>query len=110
MSVQIQRESTEYLYVGITGDPPAVTQELAFKDAAERPIEDDWEEAVLVDDSSDALWTDANAATTGDYFLAILLGPFSGLELSPGDYQVWVRLTDAVERPVRIVPVALEVA
>lgn len=110
MSVQMERESTEYLYVGITGQLPSVSQELAFLAAGERPIEENWLEAILINNESHELWADASTATTGDYFLAILIGSFgTGHLLNPGAYQVWVRLTDAFERPVRIVPVALEV-
>lgn len=110
MAVIIQRESTEYLYVGITGDLPAVDQELAFLAAAERPEEVDWVEAELVNDNQHSLWADAQAAADGDYFVALLIGSFgSGHPLTPGDYTVWVRLTDTIEQPVRIVPEALEV-
>lgn len=110
MSVMIQRESTEYLYVGITGSPPSTDQELAFLEAPSRPTEQDWNAAILVDDQH-PLWNAANAVATGDYFVAILIGAFgeTGVELLPGDYQIWVRLTDTDERPVRIAPVTLEV-
>lgn len=110
MSVVIQRESTEYLYVGVFGDEPQVNQELAFKLPDQRPADPDWEAALLVN-SQHALWGDAQNATDGDYFVAVLVGSFGvdGVELAPGDYVVWLRLTDAIERPVRIVPEALEV-
>jgi hypothetical protein len=120
MATVIQRETTEFLYVGVTGDVPAEGGELAFLEAGVRPTGEDWEDAILVPDDSHELWDDAVAATqlaaplaSPDFFLAILVGTFGtpgGLELAPGDYQVWLRLTDTVERPVRIAPIALEVA
>ncbi len=108
--VAIERESTEYLYIGITGDQPSTDQEVAFLTAGVRPTSTDWEPAILVD-SQHALYTKASALATGDYFLAVLIGDFdpSGVVLSTGDYQIWVRLTDTTERPVRIAPVSLEV-
>ena len=111
--ITLQNESTEYVFVGVTGDPPGVDQEIAFLEQPNRPGSEDWEEAVLVDDSQHALWGDAQASgATGDYFLARLVGSFgdNDVSLSPGLYQVWIRLTDTVERPVRIAPVALEIA
>ena len=114
MSVVIQRESTEYLYIGVNGTLPDIDQEVAFLLAGERPEEEDWHTAELVNNSSHPLWADATAAATGEYFIALLLGPYegsngAGVVLPPGDYTVWVRLTASAERPVRIVPVALEV-
>lgn len=112
MSLVMQRESTEYIYLGVAGDLPSVGAELAFLDAGIRPTSGDWETAILVEDS-DPLWTDALAAgVTGDYFVAILIGSFGGgtVILAQGDYQVWVRLTDAVEQPVRIAAESLEIA
>jgi len=113
MSVVLQRESTEYIYVGVTGDVPSVGAELALMAAGDRPESGDWETATVVDDSGDPLWDDAVASgVIGDYFVALLVGSFGGNPVTPsaGDYQVWLRVTDATERPVRIAPVALEVA
>jgi hypothetical protein len=109
MSFVIQRESTEYLYVGVTGDLPSEGAEMAFLPAGVRPLETDWLTATLIDSAS-PLYQDAQASVPGDYWLAILVGPYNGNVLESGDYQVWVRLTDLIERPVRITPVALEVA
>lgn len=112
MTVVMQRESTEYIYTGITGDEPSVGAECAFMEAASRPLEADWNTAIVVNDQS-ALWTDATSSgVTGDYYVAILIGSFggTGVELTAGDYQVWIRLTDSIEQPVRIAPEALEIA
>lgn len=112
MALSIERETTEYLFFGVTGDVPSVGAEVAFLDSGVRPTEQDWETGILVVDSGSPLWADAVASgATGDYFVAILVGSFGGNEviLTPGDYQPWLRLTDTVERPVRIAPIALEV-
>lgn len=113
MATVLERESTEYLYIGVTGDPPSVGADVAYLAAGQRPTVDDWHEAVVVSDSGHALWADAVASgVTGDYYVARLVGPFGGndLTLEPGDYQPWVRLTDTTEQPVRIAPEVLEIA
>lgn len=113
MAVVLQRESTEYLYVGITGDPPTVGAEMALMAAGARPENDDWETAIVIPDDEHALWADAVATgLQGDYYVAILVGAFgeTGIVLSPGDFQPWLRLTDTVEQPVRVSPTALEIA
>lgn len=110
--MQIDRDSTEYLFVGVTGDVPSVSAEVAFIAPAARPIEADWEDAEIVDDSGHALWADALASgVSGDYYLARLVGPFNANDvvLTAGDYQCWVRLTDVTERPIRVAPAAVEV-
>lgn len=108
--VDIQLESTEYVYVGLTGGIPSVSAEVAFLTAGIRPTTE-WSAAEIVDDQH-ALWADAQASgLPGDYYLARLIGSFGtgGLELTAGDYQPWVRLTDAVEQPVLIAPNTLTV-
>lgn|SRR5690606_33989625 len=113
MAITLQQETTEYIYVGVTGTPPSDGGELAFLAAGSRPQEQDWEEAELVSGEGHPLWDDARASgAAGDYYVAVLVGGYqnAGVVLSPGDYQVWVRLTDTTERPVRIAPEALEVA
>lgn len=113
MPLVLQRETTEYAYVGVTGDVPSVGAELAFLPAGERPDSGDWKAAVVIADTGHALWADAVASGVGgDYFLARLIGAYGGNDvvLPVGDYQVWVRLTDSVEQPVRIAPIALEIA
>lgn len=113
--MEIQRESTEYIYFGVTGDVPSTGAEVAFLTAGSRPSGGDWETAILVNDDQHALWPDALAAgVDGDFFVAILIGTFGGgtVDLSagaPADYQAWLRLTDAVEQPVRIAPATVEV-
>lgn len=110
--MQIDRDSTEYIFIGVTGDVPVAGAEVAFMAAAARPTEPDWEDALIVDDAGDALWADAVASgVSGSYYVARLIGPFNSNDvvLTAGDYQCWVRLTDTTERPIRIAPAALEV-
>ncbi|MFI7042663.1 hypothetical protein ACIBI0_38800 [Microbispora rosea] len=112
MAVSLERESTEYLYLGLTGTPPSVSAEVAFLAPGVRPTDPDWSSALVVEDQSDPLWADAVASgVAGDYYVARLVGSYGDNDVAPevGDYQVWLRLTDTTERPVRIAPVALEV-
>ena len=110
--MQIDRDSTEFLYFGWTGDPPSVGAEVAFMDAGDRPIEADWKEGIVVTGVHN-LWADAVASgVKGDYYVAILVGSFNGntVVLIGGQaYQPWNRLTDTTERPVRIAPITVEV-
>lgn len=112
MPIEMERESTEYLYLGITGSLPATGVEMAFLTAGARPTSPDWNAAVLVDTDAHDLWAEALASgVTGTYFAAVLVGAYgaSGVELVAGDYQVWVRVTDTTEQPVKIAPVVLTV-
>ncbi len=112
MAVAIERETTEYVFIGVTGTVPATGVEVAFLAAGVRPTGGDWETAVLINDSGHALWTEAlGSGVTGDYFIGILVGAFGGgtVTLVAGDYQVWIRITDTTEQPVKIAPVVLTV-
>lgn len=112
MAVVMQRETTEYIYVGITGDVVSDVVEMALLPAETRPQETDWNSAEKVEDSQHELWDDATSAgLTGDWYVALLVGEYGANEVNPGegDYAVWVRLTDTVERPVRIAPVTVEI-
>lgn len=111
MSIQMEQESTEYVYVGVSGTAPN-SAEAAFLEAGIRPQESDWETATLVTSEASPLYDDAVASgVIGDYYVAILVGSYggTGIELTIGDYQEWLRLTGDVERPVRIAPVTLEI-
>lgn len=112
MAVQLQRESTVYLFHGVTGDVPSVGAEVTYLTAGVRPQETDWYAAIIVQDSSHALWADAVASgVTGDYYIARLVGSYNAndLILGQGDYQAWMRLSGTDERPVEICPEAVEV-
>jgi hypothetical protein len=112
MTLVIQRETTEYLYFGVTGDIPSVSAEVAFLAAGVRPTTE-WEPAVIINNSGHPLWDDAVASgVTGDYFVAILVGSFGGntvILTGPALYQPWLQLTDVTERPVRISPETVDV-
>ena len=113
MSVTLQRESTEFVYVGVTGDVPSGSVEVAFLEAASRPTSGEWETAIKVDDELHSLWSDASSsAASGEWYAAILVGDYGteGIVLAEGDYQVWLRFTDSDERPVRIAPTTLVIA
>lgn len=111
MALEFQRESTEWIYTGWTGDVPAVSAELAFLTAGTRPTTE-WQTAEIIADSQHTLWGDAVASgVQGNFYVGIKIGAHNGgtLTLEPGDYQIWARLTDTDEQPVRIVPQTLTV-
>jgi|SRR5690606_9868688 len=111
MTVAIDRDSTEFLYVGVSGTVPEVSAEVAFVEAGQRPEPEDWNPATIVHDQHE-LWADARASgASGDYYIAVLVGSYgdTGIALAEGDYQMWLRLTDTTERPVRIAPEAVEI-
>lgn len=72
--------------VDITGDDV----QLAFVVEGTAPVELDWE---------DADWEVGGPP----YVASILVGPGGVLELTEGKYEVWVRVTDNPEIPVRAV-------
>lgn len=112
MTLVMQRESTEYIYLGVAGSVPSVGAKCAFLIAGTRPTGPDWKTAIVVV-TGDPLFASAVASgATGNYYVAILIGSFGGgtVTLTAGDYQVWVQLTDAVEQPVRIAGEVLEIA
>jgi hypothetical protein len=112
MTAELERETTEYIYAGITGDLPSSTVETAILPAAQRPIETDWETSILINDDTHPLWADAiSSGVTGTYFIGLLIGSFGGNTVvpAPGPYTIWYRITDVTERPVRIAPEALEI-
>jgi len=113
MAITLQREATEYIYAGVTGEVPSVSAEIALLDANVRPESGDWDTAIVVDGPAHDLWPDASSAgLAGDYFVALLVGPYDSNTVNPGpgDYQVWLRITDDPEQPVRILPEVLTVA
>lgn len=112
MTLVLQRETTEYVYIGITGSTVSGEVEVAFTTPDMRPAGGDWYSAEKIEDDTHALWDDAQGSgVEGDWYIARLVGEYQNNEvvLDPEDYQVWVRLTDDAERPVRIAPVVLEI-
>ena len=110
MSAVIQSESTEYLYIGVTGSVPSGAVEVAFLAPTIQPTASDWKTGIKVT-SAHALWSSVPDGLDGDYFVAILVGSFGGgtVTLSVGVYAVWVRLTDTAEQVVRLLPNKLEI-
>lgn len=112
MALTIQAQSTEYIYIGVTGSVPATGADVACVAAGVDPVSGDWKTGTVVNNAH-ALWDDAVASgATGDFYVALLIGAFGGntVTYSEGDYTVWLRLTDTTEQPVRIAPVTLTVA
>lgn len=112
MTLVMQRESTEYIYLGVAGEVPSAGGKCAFLAAGVRPTSGDWKTATIVV-NGDPLYAAAVASgATGNYYVAIRIGAFASgaVVLTAGDYQVWVQLTDTVEQPVRIAPEVLEIA
>jgi hypothetical protein len=105
VALEIEIESTEYVYLGVTGTVPATGADIAFMTGSTRPGALDWNPAELIPNSGDPLWDDAVAAVGAgsDYYVAVLVGAFGtgGVELAAGTYMVWLRLTDTIEQPVR---------
>ena len=92
----ISRLTREYVFSDITtpNDLTSATCDFAFKAAGEIPEELDWEEGTLLQEG------------VGEWVARILVGDGGDVTLaSPGsypyDWQVWLRITDSPERPVR---------
>lgn len=114
MATIVERESTQYLYLGVTGSQPSVGAKVAFLAAGIRPNSDgsDWYDAILVNPTGDTLSADAvRSGVTGDYYVARLVGSFgtNDLVLTAGDYTQWIQLTGATEQQVLIAPITLTV-
>ncbi len=85
--------SREYIYVPVTvfgdDDPTELPVHMAFlPERSDRPVDADW---AIAD------W-DPTAITPT---IRCLVGTGGTIELTPESYWVWVRITGAVERPVR---------
>jgi hypothetical protein len=85
---QISSLSVEYLKVPITSPLPAaelddLPVELAVVDDGKTPVTGDWKTG---------LWIGTKAA--------VLIGPAATITLTPGTYDVYVRITATPEKPV----------
>jgi hypothetical protein len=91
MALELHHLTREYVWWEVTtpNDLTPATAEVAFTAAAEIPSS--WESATLVQDNDK--W----------YVRVLASGEAQGgdIELSEGDHQAWIRLTDNPERPVR---------
>jgi len=85
--VRISALSTEYVYSFFGGALGSEPVEIAFVQGAE-PGDEDWQTAE---------WGDV---TPQGADARILVGP-EAVALTPGIWQMWVRVTGALERPVR---------
>lgn len=112
MAIELQRETTEYLFFAFDADTPSGAKEVAFAVPPARP--DTWHEFEFIEDDQHALWGKAVAAVGPghDFYGAILVGDFGGnpLVLAPEDdpgHQGYTRLTNTPTRPVRRLPVGV---
>ena len=94
MAAVMHRLSREYVFwpVITTDDISNAAAEVAILEAGVMPQEVDWVPADIVE-------------SLGTFSIrALVSGPGQGgdIELPVGDYQSWIRITDLVERPVRM--------
>jgi hypothetical protein len=82
----LPRTTREYVHVPVPGNPDLTTApSLAFLTTTGPPGDDDWLQAT---------WHEGTAR--------LLIGPDGGaVQLSPGRYRIWIRLTAGAERPER---------
>ena len=93
MDLNIPAESREYLYI-----PGIAAFHLASPDAAANPTTLPVEVAFPATGTPPTAWLAAE--WVGPALARILLGPL-GNALDPGVYDVWLRITGAVEEPQR---------
>lgn len=95
--------STEYLrytvkakLLGVDYNPTADSVQFAFPAAGVAPVTGDWKAGS---------WETLPTQLNGTYYVAkCLVGPTGGvIALPAGDYNVYLKITDAPEVPVRLV-------
>lgn len=101
VSVTMSSLSKEFVKVRVSGrragsviDPTVYTVEFAFTTAsvpATEPEAADWVSGSWETDTSQE----------EHYYARCLIGPSGTVELDDGDYDVWLRLDDTLEQPVR---------
>jgi hypothetical protein len=92
LSKEYVRVQIEALASGLFVNPTPDTVEMAFPVASTDPVGGDWKAAS---------WeTDATSNPTR-YFARCLVGPGGTVALTDGLYDVWVRVTDSPEIPVK---------
>ena len=92
----MSRLSTEYVQVQVTFtvdgasvSPTGDTVQMAFMQGGAIPATSDWHTAS---------WHTTGAS----YFAQCLVGPANGgISLNPGNYSIWLKVTDSPEIPVR---------
>ena len=95
MPLTISRLTREYIFTDIEtpDDLTGATGEVAFKSLGELPEALDWESCDLID-------------TAGEWSARVLVGVDTSITLEPPDvnefdWQMWLRIDDNPERPVR---------
>lgn len=95
--LQLSSLSTEYVRVpvsafedGVEVNPSPLAVEMAFPAYGVEPAGGDWVTAE---------WEPG--AACGGWFARCLVGPAGAVTLANGSYDVWVRVTDSPETPVR---------
>jgi hypothetical protein len=96
---RIDSTSKEYVRVpveatnnGLVVNPTADTVEMAFPAVTVDPAGGDWKAAT---------WETDSTGTPVRYWARCLVGPGGTVTLAVGLYDVWVRITDAPEIPVK---------
>lgn len=94
-TLKVSSLSTEYIRVsvsvtkaGIPFDPTGDTVQMAFPLPNVEPVLADWKASS---------WE----STGGNYWARCLVGPSGTVTLADGNYDVWVKITDSPEIPVR---------
>jgi hypothetical protein len=97
---EISSLSLEYVYVpvaakvaGVAVDPSADAVALAFMVGRADPAPGDWKTAS---------WDTDATTTPATYRARCLVGPAGAVQLVPGVYQVWVKINDSPEVPVKL--------
>jgi hypothetical protein len=90
-SVEYVRAQVAATSNGQPYDPTSDVVEMAFKSGSTAPEESDWKPAA---------WESDTVSGPPVYRAMCLVGP-GAVELDPDTWRVWVRVTTALEQPVR---------
>jgi hypothetical protein len=81
---------THFTANGVAANPTSDSVYLAFKLRGARPAAGDWIAAA---------W-ETDAGPPVQYLAKVLVGPGGAVQLSPGTYTVWAKVTDNPEVPI----------
>jgi hypothetical protein len=105
--VKIAALSLQYVPVNVAANlngsiynPTGDGVQMAFKPLGQQPGNADWQTA---------LWVTAGSGELVTYQAVCLVGPSGTIQLTPGTYGVWVKVTDNPEIPVMQSPEPLTV-
>jgi hypothetical protein len=97
--VTISSLSLEYVRVpvfakeaGVVVNPTTDAVVMAFKSDGTEPVTNDWKAST---------WETDSTTTPATYYARCLVGTGGTVALTDGTYDVWVRVTDSPEIPVR---------